>query len=107
MDKTRVNYAIGHRCSAAQAFEVFKIASMHLCTSRNKRLGTRIRASKTEHLMPCVDQLPDNSGTYEACGPCNEYAHMFPPCTGFRVPYLKEPALTSLTASDKVERVSA
>jgi hypothetical protein len=30
MDKGGVNHAIEHGCSIAQAFQVFKIASMHL-----------------------------------------------------------------------------
>src|SRR5580704_1308261 len=77
MDKARVNHAIGRRCSAAQALEVFKIAPVRLGASRDQRPGTCIRASKTEHLMPCADQLPDYSGTYEPCGPCDEYTHSF------------------------------
>ncbi len=53
--KARVNHAIRHGCSTAQAFQVFKIASMHLGTGSDERLGARIRASKTEHLMARVD----------------------------------------------------
>jgi pimeloyl-ACP methyl ester carboxylesterase len=36
VDETRMNHAIGHRCSAAQAFEVFKIAPVHLGASCGK-----------------------------------------------------------------------
>ena len=75
MDKARVNHAIGHRCSAAQAFEVFKIASMHLRASRNKRLGARIRASHAEHLMPGVDEFPNDGRTNKARCSCNKNLH--------------------------------
>jgi hypothetical protein len=37
-----VNHAIRHGRSATQAFEVFKIASMHLSASGSKRFGARI-----------------------------------------------------------------
>ncbi len=42
VDETGVNHAIRHGCSAAQAFQVFKITSMHLGASGGKRLGGRI-----------------------------------------------------------------
>ena len=35
MDKGGVNHAIEHGCSTAQAFQVFKIASMHLGSATN------------------------------------------------------------------------
>jgi hypothetical protein len=48
---------LGHRCSIAQAFEVFKITPVHLGTGRYKSLGACVRAGKTEHLMPRVDEF--------------------------------------------------
>jgi hypothetical protein len=50
-----VNHAIRHGCSTAQAFQIFKITSMHLRTGVDERPGARICASKTEHLMARVD----------------------------------------------------
>jgi hypothetical protein len=47
----RVDDAIRYGCSTAQAFEVFQITSMHLCTGVDKSLGARVGASKTKHLM--------------------------------------------------------
>lgn len=63
----------------AQAFQVSQIASMYLSTGGNKGLGGFIRASETEHLMARVDQLSDDSGPYEACGACDENAHIHCP----------------------------
>ena len=73
MDKARVNHAIGHRCSAAQAFEVFKITPVHLGASRDKRLAARIRASKTEHLMPRANELSNDRRTDKSR--CSRYKH--------------------------------
>jgi hypothetical protein len=42
MNEGRVNHAIRHGCSAAQAFQVFKIASMYLGAGGSKRLGASI-----------------------------------------------------------------
>ena len=40
--KAEVNHAIRLRRAAAQAFQVFQIASMHLGAGGRKRLGARI-----------------------------------------------------------------
>ncbi len=49
---------------------------MYLGTDGNKRFGARIRASKTEDLMARINQLSNDSRTYDACGPCNENTHI-------------------------------
>ena len=61
-----VNHAIRHGCTTAQAFEVFKIAAMHLRASLDQRLGARIRARKSDHLVAGADAA---SGT--SAGPIN------------------------------------
>jgi hypothetical protein len=70
-----VNHAIRLFCSAAQAFQVFNIAAMHLGTSSGKRLGSRIRASNAKHLMARGDQFFDNSRAYESSGAGEEDPH--------------------------------
>jgi hypothetical protein len=47
MDKSGGHHRIRSGCSSEQAFQVLKVASMHLGTSGGKRLGSRIRANKT------------------------------------------------------------
>jgi hypothetical protein len=42
MDEGGVNYAIRHGCSTAQAFQVFKIPSMHLGAGGTNRRRGRI-----------------------------------------------------------------
>jgi hypothetical protein len=73
--KGRVNHAIRHGGSTAEAFED-KITSMHVSASGGKRLGGRIRASETEYLISSTDKFPDDSGPDEACGTCNENTHI-------------------------------
>jgi hypothetical protein len=51
VDESGVNHAIRHSCSTAQAFQVFQIPWMHLGASIDEKLGARIGASETEHLM--------------------------------------------------------
>jgi hypothetical protein len=55
MVESRVDDAIRLGHSAAQAFQVFDDASMHLSTSGDQRLRARVRASHAEHLMACVN----------------------------------------------------
>ena len=46
--KARVDHAIRAGCSAAQAFQVFEIASMHLGAGGDERLGARIGARQSQ-----------------------------------------------------------
>jgi hypothetical protein len=46
-----VNDPVRHLGSSAQALQVFKITPMHLGAAGEKGLGSRIGASKTEHMM--------------------------------------------------------
>lgn len=75
MIEGEVNHAIRHGSSTAQAFEVFKIAAMHLRASLDQRLGARIRARKTDHLMAGVDKLRNNCSTDKACSTGYEDTH--------------------------------
>ncbi len=77
-----VNHAVRHGCSAAQAFQVFEITSVHLRSGGDKRLGTRIGACKTKHLMARVDQLLNDGRTDKSCSSCNENTHFFSSYTG-------------------------
>jgi len=55
MNEGGVNHPIRHGCSTTQAFQVFKVTSMHLGASGDQRLGARIRASEAEYLMAGVN----------------------------------------------------
>ena len=76
MPEGGVDDSVGRRCSAAQAFQVFEVALMRLSAGGDQRCYARIAASKAEHLMTCVDQLADDSRTYEACSSCNKDLHL-------------------------------
>jgi hypothetical protein len=67
-----VNDGVSRSGSAAQAFQVFQIAAMHLSPGSGQRLGARIAARKTEHLVACADEFRDNPRTDEPCCTCYE-----------------------------------
>ena len=69
VDEGGVDHAIRHGRAAAQAFQVFEVASMHLGTGGDERLGARIRASEAEHLMARVDELLNDGRTDKARAP--------------------------------------
>ena len=75
VDEGGVDHAVRLGRSAAQAFQVFKIAAMHLGAGGDERLGARIRASKTEHLMARVDELLNDGRTDKACSTGDENTH--------------------------------
>ena len=75
MIEGEVNYAIRHGRATTQAFEVFKIAAMHLRASLDQRLGARIRARKTDHLVTGADKLWNNCHTYKPRRTCDKYTH--------------------------------
>ena len=75
VDEGGINHAIRHGRSAAQAFQVLKIAPMDLDAGGDERLGARIGASKTEHLMARANELLNNGGTDKACGASDESTH--------------------------------
>jgi hypothetical protein len=49
---------------------------MYLGSRRDQRLGARIRARKSEHLMTSVDQFSDDCRTNKACSAGNESTHI-------------------------------
>jgi hypothetical protein len=73
--KSCVNNTVGCGGTAAEAFQVFQIATLHISAGCGQKLGARIAASKTEHLVTCSDQFRDNPGAEEPCGPCDENTH--------------------------------
>ena len=75
VDEAGVNHAIRHGRSAAQAFKVLEIASMRLGAGGDERLGARVRASKTEHLMARVDELLHDGGPDKTCSAGDEDTH--------------------------------
>jgi hypothetical protein len=70
-----VNDGIGCGSSAAQAFQIFQVASLYLSPNGGQRPAALIAARKTEHLMACADEFRDNPGTDESCCTCYENAH--------------------------------
>jgi hypothetical protein len=70
-----VKHGIGCGSSAAQAFQIFQIATLYLSASGGQRLGAVLAARKTEHQMACADEFRDNPGTDKSCGACNENSH--------------------------------
>jgi hypothetical protein len=75
MDETGVNHPVRGGGSAAQAVQILKIASMRLSAGGEQRLGGRIRASKTKHLMARVDEFRNNGGADKSCGAGDENTH--------------------------------
>jgi hypothetical protein len=49
---------------------------MDISAGCGQRLGARIAARKTEHLVACADEFRDNSGPNETCGTCDENTHI-------------------------------
>ena len=75
MPKRDVKDGIGRSGAAAEAFQVFQIAAMDISAGCGQRLGARIAARKTEHLVACADKFRDNPGTDESCCTCHENTH--------------------------------
>jgi hypothetical protein len=73
--KRDVKDGIGRSGTAAEAFQVFQITALYLSPGCGQRLGARIAASKTEHLVTCADQFRDDPGTDESCCTCHENTH--------------------------------
>jgi len=51
VDEGRVDHAVRHSHVLAEAFEVVKIAAMHLGSRGHKRLGASLRAREAQNLM--------------------------------------------------------
>src|SRR5690348_10077414 len=64
--ESTVNHAIRLRCSAAEAFRVFKTPPVHLGSSGDERLGADIRPRQSDHLMTRVDELRNDSRSDKA-----------------------------------------
>jgi len=45
---------------------------MHLRTGRHKRLGARIAARQSKHLLARADELLNDGRTHKACSACYE-----------------------------------
>jgi hypothetical protein len=75
VDEGRVDHTIRSDRSAAQALEIFQRTAMYIgsCSGNGRR--SRTRASQGEHLMPRVDQFPNNGRTDKTCSTCYEYTH--------------------------------
>jgi hypothetical protein len=67
MDKSDVHHSVGSLCSDPQACEIFERTAIYIGSPRDKRLGSCIRARKTEHLMTSVDQFSNDCRTNKAC----------------------------------------
>jgi hypothetical protein len=76
VDEGRVNDGIRPGCCTAEAFKVFKIASMHLRSGGEDSVGGSMRAGKTEHLMARINQLPHYGRTDKARRPGDEDTHI-------------------------------
>lgn len=50
-----MNHTVCSNRSAAQTLEIVERTTMHIGACRSERLGTCVRASKTEDLVSCVD----------------------------------------------------
>jgi hypothetical protein len=74
--ETGMDYSIRLSGPAAQALEVFKIASMHLGAGRGQRSCACVGPGKTEYLMARVDEFRHNGGTYKSRGAGNENSHI-------------------------------
>jgi hypothetical protein len=78
MLKGCVDHSVRRGCSAAQAFQVLQITSLHLSARGFKPLCTRIRPRQSKHMVARADEFFHDGGTDESGRACNECAHMFP-----------------------------
>jgi hypothetical protein len=54
-----VNHAIGLGSAAAQAFQIFKVPSMHLGPGGDQRLSASLATSEAEYLISSVNLVPE------------------------------------------------
>jgi hypothetical protein len=66
VDEGGVDHAVRHGRSFAEAFEVGKIAAMHLGAGGRKRLGAGLRAGQAQNLMARAHELWNNGRTDKA-----------------------------------------
>ncbi len=66
VNEGRVDHAVRHGRALAQAFEVIKIATMHLGPRGRKRLGASLRAGEAQHLVARVNEFWNDGGTDKA-----------------------------------------
>ena len=71
-----MDHAVRHGRALAQAFEVVKIAAMHLGACGRKRFGASLRARQAKHLMARVNEFWNDSGTDKAGGAGNKHTHI-------------------------------
>ena len=57
VSESRVDHPVRHDRALAQAFEVTKVAAMHLGARGHKRLDAGLRARKAQHLMTSINEF--------------------------------------------------
>ena len=65
MDEGSVNYALGGGGSTPQDLNILNVTPMDFDAGGDERLGGRVRASQSKHLMARLNDLPDNRRTDE------------------------------------------
>jgi hypothetical protein len=83
MVESQMDHGIRLGRSAAQAFQVFEIAAVHLGAGASQRIGASLGASQPQNLMTCANELRDQSRTYKSCCTRNENTHRNTPVPEF------------------------
>ncbi len=60
MVEGRMDHAVGRAGAAPQAVEIVERSAMNCGTGRGQRRGGGLRPGEAKHLVPRVEQLPDN-----------------------------------------------
>ena len=75
VNESRMDHALRSGRSAAQGLEIFERTAVYIGPCRGKGRGSRVRASKAEHLVSRGDQFSDDGGADESSRAGNEDTH--------------------------------
>jgi hypothetical protein len=76
VNEGRVDHTLRHGRAPAEAFEVSKIATMHLGARGQERLGSDLRAREAQHLVARVNELWNDGRTDKAGSSGDEDTHI-------------------------------
>src|SRR5579872_267118 len=88
--ESAVNHPIRFGRPGAQAFQVFKIPSMHLGAGGNERPSTSVRPRQSKYLMARFDEFRNNGRTDKAGSPSEKDTHIFFSFRPVRVAYRRQ-----------------
>jgi hypothetical protein len=77
VDEGSVDDSVSRGGSAAEAFEIFKMAAVDFGAGGGEGLSARVAAGKTKNLMSASNEIGDEGRSDESCSSGDKDAHDF------------------------------